>query len=485
MPKDMRSFVERLERDFPGEIVRVSKRLDPATGECVSILHQLMKLGKWPMAVFEHVTTMTGQDWPGAVAFQLAGTWSKIGIGYGLPKERLNLLDIEMETAERINHRHKPVIVGEREAPVKQKVVTDGFSFFDLPGYIANEKDSGPGNVTGIIVAKDPETGRYNLSWHKDRIHEPQKIACAITGGEKHVAEILRKYKAQGKEWVPVAQVFGHHVLFGLAAAVRCGLDVDEYDFAGGILGEPLRLVPSQTWGEDFLIPADAEVVVEGYISTTQKAPSGLWVDWLRYYIPDRPVPVLKPAAINMRKDAIFEHTWVGQYVYSDIAHSAFLRTMLASRFPGVRAVNYAAPTLVIIQCKPAYPGEMRRLAGMAHAYSDFVKHVIIVDEDVDPFDLPAVLWSIGSRVDARKRAYIVEDLSPKTIDPSAEEAFNAGEGVGGLVIDSTLPVGKPFAEVGYPSKEILQKIRLEDCVSKETIDRLSSGQTTRPWASI
>jgi 3-polyprenyl-4-hydroxybenzoate decarboxylase len=108
-----------------------------------------------------------------------------------------------------------------------------------------------------------------------------------------------------------------------------------------------------------------------------------------------------------------------------------------------------------------------------------------VVDEDVDPFDPGMVLWSIGTRVNASKQAHIVNDLSPLGIDPSAEEALDRGETIGGLVIDSTRPVDKPFAEVGYPSQDVLKRIHASDYLSREEIDRLTSGQTTRPWAKL
>jgi UbiD family decarboxylase len=484
MGKDMRSFVETLESRFPEEIVRISKGpIDPANGECTALLYHLMKQGKRPMAIFENVTNLWKKRWPGSVAFQVAGTWSKIGIGYGL-KDPNDLLAVEVETAERVKTPLKPVVVGKREAPVKETVLREGVNFFDLPGYIGAEKDHRPGNFSGVVVIRDPETKRYNLSWHMNHVTDPDKLAMGISP-RGHAWETVLKYRERGEEWAPIAQVFGHHVLFGLAAAIRCGLDVDEYDFAGGVLGEPVRLVGSETWGDDLLIPADAEVVMEGYVSTKQRIPKGLWCDALRYYIPGGENPLVKIAALNMRRDPIFEHNWVGYYAYTDIAIASFVRTMLASRFQGVGAVNVIAPTVVVVQFKPNNVGDVRRLANMAHAYGVTVKHVIVVDHDVDPFDPGMVLWAIGTRVDASKKAYIAEGLTPSGYDPSAEEALKAGEGIGALVIDCTKPIKKHFPEVGYPAPELMKKMSLEDYLPKEKVDRLLVGRNTRPWSGL
>src|SRR3972149_9567474 len=99
MPKDLRSFVELLEEMHPEEMIRVAKGpLQPAEGECVALMYQLVKQGKWPLSVFEHVTTLSGKRWPGSLAFGLAGTWSKVAIGYDLPPEKQTPLGIEDET---------------------------------------------------------------------------------------------------------------------------------------------------------------------------------------------------------------------------------------------------------------------------------------------------------------------------------------------------------------------------------------------------
>ena len=469
----------------PEEIVRVKKGpLRPAEGECVALMYHLVKQGKWPLAVFERVTTLAGNPWPGSLAFGVAGTWSKVALGYGLPSEAQTPLGIEEETIRRLKAAQKPVVIPPHEAPVKAKVLVEGeVTWFDLPGYRAHEKDARPGWVTGPIVVRDPETGRYNLSWHREHILAPDRATCRIA--TMHLWDILNKCRERGMDQVPFVQVFGHHVLFGLAAAMRCGLDVDEYDFASGILGEPLRLTASQTWGEDFLIPADAEIVMEGYISTRERDSLGPWVEFMRYYSPQSKELVCRMAALNMREDPIFEGTWVGQYVYSDVAHGAFLRQMLVSRFPGVGAVNYAAPYMAVIQFKPRRPGDVRRLAGMALAYGEFLNHVIVVDEDVDPFDLSQVFWSIGTRVDASKQVYVIDGLSVIWDEPMAKElvAPELTKGVGGLVVDSTKAVGECFDEVGYPDPRVVENIRLQDYVTPEKVEQLTAGKTTRPWA--
>lgn len=485
MALDMRHFIDRLKKEFPEEIVFVDKGpLRPAEAECTALLHHLLRRGKRPMVVFNHVSDLKEGRWHGSVAFQLAGTWTKIGAGYGIPKDEMDFLRIQMETAERVKQQNPPQKVEEGNSPVKQQVHQEmEIDLFSLPGYISHDSDARPGNITGVLVARHPVSGRINLSWHRNRIIEKDKLVVAI-GPDRHLWQIMDRYREIGEENVPVAQVFGHHVLFGLAAAINIGLDVDEYAFTGGILGESLRITPSTTWGKELMIPADAEVVIEGYLSNTEKAEAGLWGDHFRYYTAPKFYPVMRVTAINMRHHPIFEHTWVGRYVYSDLAHSSFLRTYLCSRFDNLGAINPVGPSTYIIQFKPKKAGDVQRLVGMAHGYGSHVKHVIVVDEDIDPFDLPSVFWSMAARVDASRSVWVAHHLTAASVDPSAREGLEKNEGVGGLVIDSTVPIGRPFLEMARLSQDTLSRIKLSDFISEEVVSTLSEGSTTRPWSA-
>ncbi|HKZ50506.1 MAG TPA: hypothetical protein VJ256_01930, partial [Dehalococcoidia bacterium] len=105
--------------------------------------------------------------------------------------------------------------------------------------------------------------------------------------------------------------------------------------------------------------------------------------------------------------------------------------------------------------------------------------------EDVDPFDLSQVFWSIGTRVDASKQVYVIDGLSVIWDEPMAKElvAPELTKGVGGLVVDSTKAVGECFDEVGYPDPRVVENIRLQDYVTPEKVEQLTAGKTTRPWA--
>jgi 2,5-furandicarboxylate decarboxylase 1 len=475
MAKSAKTFLQTLEQKYPSQVIRIKGGpLKPHENECSSIVWQLKRAGKVPATIFENLQTISGKKWEGYSQWQQEGSYARIAIACDLPEERWQAADIFQELTRRLNNPIKPEVIIKDEAPVKHKVVTgEDVNFFDLPLYRKDEKDARPGWICGLAIGKDPETGRYNLSWHRNHIHGPQRSAARLQ--YRHLWSYLQKTKAMGKKEMPVAWIFGAHPLLMLAGAVRPGYESDEYDVAGGLLNEPLRLVPSATLGDDFLIPADAEVIVEGYLHVEEKEFLGPWVDFMRYYSPQVLEPVFRPTAFNFAETPIAEHNWVGHNtLHGEIGYSITLTRELQSKFPKVKVAHRIQPYTCVVQFTPTIPGEAQRLAHYALvSIGDFIKNVIIVDEDINPFDVNDVLWAVGTRVDANtNQVQIVRDLNANRHDPSSFSDLL----VGGFIIDATKPVGKPFPELGVPERAVVERIKLEDFLSLEQLDKLAAG---------
>lgn len=284
--------------------------------------------------------------------------------------------------------------------------------------------------------------------------------------------EYMNRYRAKGVDKMPVAFVLGHHPAFEVAAGSNCAWGTDEYEFAGGLMDAPLRVTQSETLGADFLIPADAEIVIEGLIDLKKKEICGPWADVMRYYSPQTLEPVFTPTAFLMRRSPICIGNWTGHDTYGVLGAASYIYSVLNERYPRVMAVNQVCPYTYIIQFKPRVPGESTRLAALAlGSFADRVKNVILVDDDIDPFDLNMVMFAISTRVDAESgQVQIIRDLQANRQDPSTERNLR----VGGLIIDSTKPVGKPFPDIGKPPEDSLTRIRLEDFVSPAELGKVS-----------
>ena len=472
-PKDLRYYLGFLEEQCPGEVLRINtegKPFDLCDGDAAAFLAKLKASGKRPAALFRGLKTISGKSWPGELLFSELATHRKQAAAMDLVGS-VSFHELAQEFSRRNREIKKPVKVPPSEAPVRELMTTgSALSLFDLPVYRKDEFDARPGWLCAIGIGLEPESGRYNCSWHRLHVHSPTNAAVRIN--PRHLMEYMNRYRAKGAATMPVAFVLGHHPAFEVAAGSNCAWGTDEYEFAGGLMDSPLRVTPSETLGADFLIPADAEIVVEGLIDLTKKEFCGPWADVMRYYSPQTLEPVFTPTAFLMRRDPICIGNWTGHDSYGNLGAASYVYSVLKERYPRVLAVHQVCPYTYIIQFKPRVPGESTRLAAMAlGSFADRIKNVILVDEDINPSDLSMVMFSISTRVDAESgQVQILRDLQANRQDPSTERQLK----VGGLIIDSTKPVGKPFPEIGKPPEGPMARIRLEDFVSAAELGKVA-----------
>ena len=289
----------------------------------------------------------------------------------------------------------------------------------------------------------------------------------------RHLMEYMNRYRAQGADKMPVAFALGHHPAFEVAAGSNCAWGIDEYEFAGGLMDSPVRVTPSATLGRRFLDPRRCRNHPRRDDRSTKKrnlrsmggcdalllaadTRTGVYADGVSHAHRIRSASATGPATTPT------EYLGAASYVYS----------VLKERYPRVLAVNQVCPYTYVIQFKPRVPGESTRLAAMAlGSFADRIKNVILVDDDIDPFDLNLVLFSISTRTDADSaQVQIIRDLQANRQDPSTEKYLR----VGGLIIDSTKPVGKPFPDIGKPPDDALARIRLEDFVSAAELGKIA-----------
>ncbi len=471
--KDLRSFLKILDERWPGEVLRVDtqgKAFDLADCDAAAFLAKLKASGKRPATLFRGFKTLSGKAWPGELLFSELSTLRKQAAAMDLDGA-VKFQELAQEFSRRNRLTQKPVQIPSSDAPVKRIVETGAnLSLYDLPVYRKDEFDAKPGWLCAIGVGKEPDSGRYNLSWHRLHVHAPDYASARIN--PRHLMEYMNRYRAKGFDRMPVAFALGHHPAFEVAAGSNCAWGVDEYEFAGGLMDCPVRVTESESLGKDFLIPADAEIVVEGMVDLTKKEICGPWADVMRYYSPQTLEPLFTPTAFLMRENPICIGNWTGHDTYGILGAASYVYSVLKERYPRVMAVNQVCPYTYVIQFKPSVPGESTRLALMAlGSFADRIKNVILVDDDIDPFDLSMVMFAISTRTDADSaQVQIIRDLQANRQDPSTERYMR----VGGLIIDATKPVGKPFPDIGKPPDSGVARMRLEDFVSAAELGKLA-----------
>jgi len=476
MTKDLRSFLALLEQEHPGELVCIEREVHPDRYELLAFVETFEKMGRFPAILFQHVTTLRGERWPGGMVVSIdPGTYRRAAIALGLDTHRATAHDAVTALARGIQSPVKAEPLPAGQAPVQEVVLRgEEADLADLPLIMHYEHDMRPGWMTPVVAVRDPVEGRYNLSYHRIVYKGPRRVTVQIAPG--HLQESLSRAQARG-EPLPVALVVGHHPAFYMASGARPSWTFDEYEVVGGALGEPLRVVPSVSFGSDLMVPADAELVVEARILPDQVEPEGPFGEWTRYYGPQDIMPVAEVTAITRRRDALFQAIRASYHIIEDMSHSAGLLALLKTRFPSVRSVNAFFHTWAIISMEKSQEGEPMRVASMALAYGRHVKHAVIVDADVDPFNLQQVLWAIGVRLQPHERVKIIDNIALNTLDPSLTHPHLGSV----MVIDATESVDRPFQQAISMPRDVLERIQaeFESYVPREKLARVAYGD---PW---
>ena len=223
-----------------------------------------------------------------------------------------------------------------------------------------------------------------------------------------------------------MATVLGHHPAYHMGACYSGPFEVSEYEVIGGYLREPLRLTGSATWGDDFLIPADAEIVIEGVLKPGKRMVEGPFGEAPGYLGPQRYLtcPNYEVRAINYRNGAMYQSviTPEGDKPWMDLPREGAYLRRCREAVPGVTAVckqGRHAHYNVFISMKKMSEGDPGRAAAAALTF-DHTKNVFVFDDDIDVFNPTDILWAFATRVQPHLQVNILMPLfRGNLLDPS------------------------------------------------------------------
>ena len=268
-----------------------------------------------------------------------------------------------------------------------------------LPAARYHEKDVGPYFVMGCAL-KGKSGNFYNVTMTKNLVTGPRRMSISAHVNH-HLADIIGEYEAVNEPTSAIV-VLGHHPAFYLGCCTATPYGNDDYKTIGGFLNEPLRLVPSATLGDDFLIPADAEIVIEGLIPPKVREDQNPFGEITGHYQPKGPYPVFDPTAICFRNNALMqavfpghpEHHYLGGIPKEGSIYNAIKRVV-----PGVKEVRLPNSGCGRFSCYISLTKKTSRdvqIAAMtALAEMENLKEVIVVDSDIDVYNEPQVLWAM------------------------------------------------------------------------------------------
>ena len=410
---NLRTFLNEIEA--AGEVVHIKKHIDPKF-EASAVLAKFEQQEKFPACYFENIGS---GEYP--VVSNLFASRKRLAVSLGCTDEELNAVYRERE-----DKRIEPVMVP--EGPVQEVVLTgDDIDLYKLPILTHNALDAGPYVTCGASVTKDPDTGIRNIGVYRHQLHAKNKLGIHMSEAS-HVNYIYGKYEAMGKD-MPIAITIGHHPAFYLGCLSFAPVGVDEYGVAGALMDQPLELVKCRTC--DLEVPAEAEIVLEGYVSATERQMEAPFGEFTTMYGGPHMYHVVTVTAITMRKKPIYLDCFSGHLDHQLLGGTGRLSTIYKTvrmACPTVKDVFMAPSGCCRLSCYVSihkrHEGEAKNAIGAVLAADPFIKYVVVVDDDVNIFSDSAVLQAIATRLKPDQNAFMIRNAKGHPLDPTAYNGY-------------------------------------------------------------
>ena len=437
---DLRSFLKSA-----GDAVYRPAQPLSVMREITALQHALDAAERYPVVCVERPLLADGRESALAVVCNLTASRELTARSLGFSGHR----EAARSFAERTGRPIAPIVVGRGEAPV-QAVVHQGAAcdLTQLPVLTQHTLDPGPYLTAAHATTYDPDTGIDNTAIQRCWVKGPRRTSY-YPYPESHNDRNVRKFWARG-EACPIAFWIGHHPAVSIAAQAKLAYPQSHWGAVGGMTGEPLRLVPSITHGEKIMVPADAEIVIEGFVPPGVIEADGPFGEYTGYMGPQTTSPVCEITAITRRADALYHDYASGlrdMLVPDNMAMEGLLFELVRAVAPSLLNVHVPVSGRrfhAYLQFGNPAPGEAREAIAAALAYRR-VKAAFAVDSDVDIFSDSEMLWAIATRVQWHRDTLLRGGMSGSTLDPS----WPAGaDSISKMGIDATVPAGaaRPFA---------------------------------------
>jgi 2,5-furandicarboxylate decarboxylase 1 len=394
LARDLRSYLEQL--DSHGLLLHVDREVDPKF-ELSAVVRAAEKDNK---AIQFH--KVRGSVFP--VVANL--TVSRKMLALALDTSERQTVE---EYVVRAEHPIKPKFVS--SGPCKENILLGEKARSEiLPIVTHAEGDVAPFITAGMVTARDPETKYNNVSFNRMQLKGSQKFGVRMMAPQ-HLGVIHGKAEKAGKN-LEIAVLIGAHPLEMIAASTTLPYGVDHYELAGALAGEPVELVKCET--VDVFVPANAEIVLEGEVLANVREEEGPYGDVFQFYIPEMKNHVFHLKAITHRKNAIYHTIQAG--TKEDIhllalSREAKLYRALTSSGYIVTEVSIT-PSLLsgVIALRKRSEGEAKNAAMCAFGAYSWLKYCIVVDDDVNVYDLDDVWWAMVTRSRPDKGIFIVPE---------------------------------------------------------------------------
>ncbi|HCT64191.1 MAG TPA: menaquinone biosynthesis decarboxylase [Lachnospiraceae bacterium] len=418
--KDLQDFIKTLEQKKL--LKRIKVEVDPEF-EITEIADRVMKSGG-PALLFENVK---GSEFP--VLINTLGSYERMQLALevdsldDIGKEILDYLDVnsyvgflnKMKALPKLSKLASIFPTKVNKATCQEVIVKDP-DLTKLPVLKCWPQDGGRFFTLPLVVTKNPETGVYNMGMYRMHLYDAK-----TTGMHWHMHKDGKShhtlYKKTGYKRMPVSVALGCDPATLYSATAPIPKDISEYIFSGFLRKKSLEIVKCIT--NDLEVPANAEFILEGYVDIDELRMEGPFGDHTGYYSLADMYPVFHVECITHRKNPVFPATIVGKPPMEDCYIGKATERIFLPMLKLVHSeiVNMNLPlegvfhNCAIVSIKKSYPGHakkiMHALWGMGQMM--FTKMIIVVDENIDPYDLSSVAWKVFNNIDAQRDVVIVD----------------------------------------------------------------------------
>lgn len=466
---DLRSSLELL-ASMPGQLVETDVEVHPHAE--LSGVYRYVGAGgtvmrptrEGPAMLFNNITGHEGAR----VAIGLLASRARVGYLLNTPPEKLGHL-----LNDALKHPIKPVVIGRERAKCQEVVHYATDPDFDIrklvPAPTNTAEDAGPYITMGMCYASDPETKISDVTIHRLCLQSRDEISMYFVPGARHLSVFREKAEAEGKP-LPISISIGVDPAVEIASCFEpptTPLGFNELEIAGAIRGEPVELTPCLTIAENCI--ANAEYVIEGEllpgvrVREDQNTNTGKAMpEFPGYTGPANPeLPVIKVKAVTHRKNPIMQ-TCIGpseEHVsMAGIPTEASILQMVEKAMPGKLLNVYCASSgggkyMAVLQfCKkiPSDEGRQRQAALLASSAFSELKHVFIVDEDVDPFDIKDVIWAMNTRMQGDSGIVCIPGVRCHPLDPSNDPSISPSIRDHGIACKTIFDCTVPFSQKSH-----------------------------------
>jgi 4-hydroxy-3-polyprenylbenzoate decarboxylase len=414
--RDLREFIHRLEKE--GELKRISVEVDPVL-EVTEITDRVTRAGG-PALLFERpkgsriplLINMLGSERRMNLALEVqhvdeVAARIKSLLDFQSPQGLLDKLKMLPKLAELGAFFPKTV----KSGACKEVIRKEGFSLLEFPILKCWPQDAGRFITWPLVITKNPETSKRNVGVYRMQVFDERTTAMHWQT-QKHGAEHFRRARTKaGEGKIEVAAAIGADPITCLAGVLPIPPDLDEMMFAGFLRGEPVEMVPCATCSLE--VPANAEIVLEGYVDLNEFRTEGPFGDHTGFYSLEGEYPVFHVTCITHRRDPIYLTTIVGPPPQEDFfmghAIERIFLPVMKMQYPEI--VDIAMPAegifhnLMIVAIRKSYPGQARKIMNAIWSLGQamFTKVLVVVDHDVNVQSFREVVWKALCAIDPER----------------------------------------------------------------------------------